>query len=404
MVSFNKYLKSLGIPLLGCLFLYLLDPFYLGFVFGWLLVVFLYLKKEFLLGNLDGNFVLILAFSIIYALFYSFDYQANGRQFIINYALIPPGFYLLGKYIVNSYSSHKHIFKFLILIGFVFSLSAMVSVLIIFSKTGFNSLDRNLPMFWNGNIVSATNMGAFFLFNMCLPGLLLIRQLKLGLSFKIFGGVIYFLSLICVLRLGSRTQLVISLLATLICVFYSVKKQSLKKNTPMFIMIVILGVIIATNVSFDKNADWMTLFASRMDDSNNVASAGGRSYRWERAMTNIFTKPLGWSKNEFGFSHNLWFDVAMVAGVIPMLLLMLFSVKSLLQIRRSLKIAPGEITFNALVVVFSISIFLLLAVEPIMVGYFKLFSVFCIFVGIIVAYNKNYKNRKPSPIIEPKTI
>ncbi len=400
MINFYKYINSLGIPIIGCLFLYLLDPYFLGFVFGWFLVVLLYLKKDFLLNNLDGNFVLLLAFSIIYALFYSFDYQANGRQFIINYALIPPGFYLLGKYIVNKHSSHKHIFKFLILIGFVFSLSAMISVLIVFGKTGFNSLDRNLPMFWNGNIVSATNMGAFFILNMCLPGLLLIRHLKLGLAFKIFGGLIYFLSLLCVLRLGSRTQLVISLLATLICIFYALKKQSFKKNMPMFIMILILGIIIATNVSFEKDADWLTLFASRLEDSNNVASAGGRSYRWERAMTNIFTKPLGWSKNEFGFSHNLWFDVAMVAGVIPMLLLLFFCIKSGILIKRSLKIAPGQITFNAMIMVFSISFFLLLSVEPIMVGYFKFFSVFCVFVGVIAAYNKKYKNLKNIPTFE----
>ncbi|MFS4492256.1 O-antigen ligase family protein [Maribacter sp. 2308TA10-17] len=243
-------------------------------------------------------------------------------------------------------------------------------------------------------------MGGFFMLNMCLPGLLLIRQLKLSLGFKIFGGVIFFLSLICVIRLGSRTQLLISVLTILVSIIYTLRKQSIKKNIPMLFMIVILLGIVATQVSFDRNADWMAVYVSRMDDAKNVASAGGRSQRWEKAIENIFTKPMGWSKNEFGFAHNLWLDVAMVGGVMPMIFLFFFCVKSFFQVKKTIKLLPDQISFNALVLTYAISFFLVFFVEPIMIGYFRLFSVFCIFIGILNGYNSRFSNTSLIPKVQ----
>lgn len=385
-----KYFKSFGIPIGISLLLYLIDPYLQGYLFGWILVVLIVFKKGFLLQNLDRGFVLITIFSFTYALFYRFD-PYGGQQFIYNYAFVPPGFYLLGKYFVNKHSTHRNIFILLISIGYVFSFSAMISVLLVFMKDGFSSLERNLPMFWSGNVVAATKMGSFFLFNMCLPGLLLIKQVKLSLAFKIFGGVVFFLSLICVIRLGSRTQLLVSVITIVISVLYVLKMQSFKKNIPMLFMIVILIGVIATQVSFDKDADWMSVYSSRMDDTKNVASAGGRSQRWERAVENLFVKPMGWNKNEFGHAHNLWLDVAMIGGVMPMIFLFFFSVKSFFDIKKAIQLRPDQLSLNALILAYGLSLFLVFFVEPIMIGYFNLFAVFCIFMGVVNAYNVKFK-------------
>ncbi len=389
MNSSLKYFKSIGYVIGFCLIIYLIDPFMQGYILSWLLVVFIFFKKNFLSKNLDSGFVLISIFSITYALFYSFD-PYGGQQFIYNYAFVPPGFYLLGKYLVNEHSTHKNLLILLIMIGFLFSFSAMVSVLLVFLDGGFSSINRNLPMFWNGSVVSATLMGGFFMLNMCLPGVLLIRQLKLSLRFNIFCGIIFFLSLICVIRLGSRTQLAISVITLLMSIIYALKNQSIKRNIPMLFMLVVLCGIIASQVSFDKNADWMSVYASRMEDSKNVASAGGRSERWEKAIENIFSKPMGWNKDEFGFAHNLWLDVAMVGGVMPMIFLIFFSIKSFFQVKRTIRLNSRQISFNALVLAYALSFFLVFFVEPIMIGYFRLFSVFCIFIGVLTAYNSKF--------------
>ncbi len=385
-----KYFKSFDFPISMSLFLYLLDPYARGYVFGWIAVTLIFFKKDFLLKNLDKGYVLISIFSITYALFYSFD-PTGGQQYIFVYAIIPPGFYLLGKYFINQFCSHKNLFILLICIGFTFSITPMISVLQVFLKGGFASVERNLPLFWNGSVLNATNMSSYFLFNMSLPGLLLIKQLKLSLSFKIFSGVIFFLSLICVIRLGSRTQLAIGFISILITVLYALKKQSLKKNLPMLLGLVVFIGLFATQVNFDKDADWMSVYASRMEDSKNVASAGGRSQRWEKAAENIFTKPMGWSKNEFGFAHNLWLDVAMIGGILPMIFLIFFHFKSFFDIKKALALHPKELSFNALVLSYSICIILVFFVEPIMIGYFNLFSVSCIFLGVINAYNEKFK-------------
>jgi len=127
-----------------------------------------------------------------------------------------------------------------------------------------------------------------------------------------------------------------------------------------------------------------------MDDSKNVASAGGRSQRWGKALENIFTKPMGWSRNEFGFAHNLWLDTAMIGGIMPMIFLFFFSMKSFFDIKKAINLRPKELTFNALILVYSLSLFLVFFVEPILVGYFNLFSMFCIFMGVIAGYNSRF--------------
>lgn len=383
MISIKNYIKDIGILTAFLLLGYLINPLNLNFAFGYLIVLTLALKRTFLLQNLDFNFFLLLLFSIIYAIFYSFN-PVGGTQYIFIYATAPPFFYLLGKYLIRDISSTNSIFNLLVVLGFLFSFSYLISVLIVFLEGGFLQLARSLPYFWTGNLISATIMGAYFSLNMCIPSLLIADQGRSKLLHRIVAIIIFLLSLICVLRLGSRTQLGIMLITIIISLIYIVPRQSFKKNVVLTAIFMILLVIIYKNISFDLDADWLSTFAGRMDKgAGDIASGGGRTDRWSKSFQFMFKKPFGWGVEEFGFSHNLWLDALRVSGIIPFIILIIFSIRSFSNAIKLVFSKSSAINLRLLVLVYTLSFFLIFMVEPIIEGLFPLFTFWCLYSGII---------------------
>ncbi len=386
-----KYLKSIGLIVLSLLSIYLLDPFNLGYFAGYLLFPVIILKKDFILKNLDSEFALLSIFSLVYACFYAFQASESlGNQFIVIYGVTPPILYLTGKYLGKNTSSAKTIVYIIFCTTMLFSLSAIISVFLNFLEGGFTQKDRNIPMFWNGNTVSATIMGAYLTFNMCIPALLIGKIASKNIFFKIISVVLFIVSLICVLRIGSRTQLAIALITSLISTIYVFRKQTFKQNVTLMLFIGFILFLFLKNISFDADQDWLTTFADRMNDKNSsIASGGGRSDRWVKSVEYLFKKPLGWNLKEFGYAHNLWFDVLRVGGVISFALLVLYTIKSFFQIKKIINTNSKELSLNVLILIYSLAFVMIFMVEPIFEGIFSLFVLFCLFKGII---NKYYEN------------
>ena len=382
----KNYLQSIGLAIAFLLLLFLVSPFSIGFILGYALIALLMVKKEFLLRNMDSDFVLLLFLSIIYAVFYSLDPIA-GVQFILIYALFPPVFYLLGKYLIRKTTSSNLIFYILIVIGFAFSFSALISVFLNFLEGGFSQSSRHIAMFWSDELTYATKMGIFFTFNMCIPALMIADQGKSKVIHRIIASSVFILSFICILRIGSRTQLGVVLITSLVSLLYVIPKQSFKKNILLFMILGVVAFFIYRNVSFDLNSDWLTTFAGRLEKgTDDIASGGGRSERWVKSIEYIFKKPLGWGLEEFGYAHNLWFDVLRVSGIIPFVLLVIFSISSIFNIKKTIKLNSSDFRFNVLILVYFIAFFLLFMVEPIFDGVFSLFVIFCLFMGILNKY------------------
>ena len=138
------------------------------------------------------------------------------------------------------------------------------------------------------------------------------------------------------------------------------------------------------------NADWLTTFAGRMSGGvGEVASGGGRTERWAKSFEYLFIHPLGWNLKEFGYSHNMWLDVLRVSGIIPFVLLIIYSIKSFFQVKRAIAISKENVLLNGQILFYAIAFFLLFMVEPIFEGLFSLFVVFCLYKGIL---NKYYAN------------
>lgn len=389
-MSLKSVFSGIDSVALVLLCLYLLDPFNFGYLFGYLAVIYIFTRKKFLLQNLDVDFSLLLLFSATYSIFYCFDLSL-GTQYILIFLLFPPGFYLVGKYFADKAKTAKQMGLIMFMVSIVFSLTTLISVLLNIAAKGFVQLERDVPVFWDGHSIPATNMSALLTLNMCIPALLIVNFKRNSFFPRLFSIIIFALSLTCVLRLGSRTQLGITLLTIFATILYLFTKQSAVKNAITFV-----GLFLAVNIgfsylSFDKDSDIMSAYASRMDSKEyGAATAGGRTERWEKSIINLVEEPLGWDVNDFGFSHNMWFDVARVGSVIAFILLVIYSIRSLIQIKKTIALNKSSIGINTMFLVYGMSFFLLFMVEPIFEGYFGVFTFFCFYKGVLNKYRENH--------------
>ncbi len=383
-----KKIKEIGFLLTFLFFLYLLNPFELNIYIGYLLFGLIILKRNFLVENFDSMGLLLLVFSVTYALFFSFDPIA-GKQYIIIYAIVPVTFYLMGKLFISVFGANEGSTILMLLITtIIFSTTGIFSVTTALGQSGFSEVERNLPNFWTGNTVTATKMGAYFTLNMCIPALLVPPNKNLNIILRGLLIAVFAITIMCVLRIGSRTQLGVFMITLLISLIYVMPKQSFRRNFLMFSMFLLMVFWVVTTIEFDFDQDWLSAFAGRMEDNAvaDLASGGGRTERWIKSIEYLFEKPLGWSEHEFGHAHNFWFDVLRIGGFISFFLLIIFTVKTLILIRAFIRKNKSILALNHQLIIYTLAFNMVFMVEPILEGAFDFFVVFCFFIGVVSKY------------------
>lgn len=380
-----EYIKEIGPIKFLLLFLFFLDPFLVGFLFGYAIVIILFLDIKFLKSSFDLDAVLLFTFSIIYAVFYSFDIT-RGVQVLFMYLFFPLVFYLIGKLLVTKAENENTVLVCLIGLGVVFSLPALISVLNNIYIGGFVQSSRDVQMIWGGAPVAATGLAAYLCLNMCIPAILFSR-IKFNLTFKLFLIIVYVLSMVCVLRLGSRTQIGISLITLIVSIIYNFPRQTIKQNLTVFGILALIIIYLGQSAAFSGKSDVFASYADRMESKKyGAATAGGRTERWEKSLVNLFEKPLGWDLDEFGYSHNLWLDILRVGGVLSFFILLLFSIRGGIFTVKALKKNKERVSLNTAILVYSLAIFLQLLVEPIYEGLFHLMIIYCLIQGMVKVY------------------
>ena len=401
MITIFKYITQIGWPIVILFVFFLLDPFELGYLAGYVLVPIIYTRRAFLAQNLDFDFFILFLFSLVYGLFYFFQPEMLIQTFLF-FALFPPIFYLLGKYVAFKIPQEHNLYLIILIVGVLFSSTALLSVSQSLIKGGFIQVERTLPNFWTGTPMSATKMGSFFTFNMCIPALILVGRNKFNILFKLLGLGIFVVSLLCIFRLGSRTQVAICAFSTGLALIYLIPRQNIKQNLKLFIILFFTGLLIYLYIPLSLDADYLSVLGDRINnpDSSSTASAGNRTQRWAKSIENLFIKPFGWSRNEFGYSHNLWFDVAQDSGLLPFIFLLIFTIRNFINTKRALFLRGKDISFKSLILTFVMAANLQFFVEPIMQGAFSMFVVYCFFQGVIKNYiEKNeVMNTKAVPI------
>lgn len=379
-----KYIGGLGAINAFFIVCTLMNVMNYGFLFGYIAILLMILKKNFLKTAIERNFLLLFLFSTVYALFYAMN-PWKGMQYVVLYMFTPPVFYLWGKFMATVNRRTNTLFFVLIGLTVLYSLPAMISVTLNIAEGGFAQAERNIAMFWSTEIMTATGMGAFFIFNMCLPAILLASYKIMPKPVLFLLLAIFIISLLCVLRLGSRTQLGIMLISLVISLITMVPKMSLKENMAIFFTVFLAIFFVIREISFDLDSDLFTSFAGRMEEDGaaDLASGGGRTQLWGKSIDNLFEKPLGWDLDEFGYSHNLWLDALRVGGIISFFLLIIYFVRNLILFRKVILNKKFAVSFQILCLTYVIGFFSLFMVEPGLDGAFPLFILYCLFVGFI---------------------
>jgi hypothetical protein len=142
----------------------------------------------------------------------------------------------------------------------------------------------------------------------------------------------------------------------------------------------------------------VVFYSSRLTDSEIISAysergvdlytAGNRMHLWKHAINNIITHPFGW-QDSVEYVHNMWLDIARVAGALPFITLVFLTISSFISLWRILRIKNSE--SSALFLGLYICFFLSLFVEPI-TGGTHLF-LFVMIWGMQESYLYNSKSR-----------
>lgn len=383
----TKFVKK-EVFLLLIIFITFINPFFYGNRVAILFLIFVLLKIKNTFQLIDSNFFLILFFSVSYEFFSSFNvnYVDNGLFSIIPNTFVPSLLYITGKYIARNYTSEKVLVFLLLYLSFCFSFIPMISVIEQIINNGFIEGERTMYLLWDKNtLMSPTNLSAFFVLNIVSFGLINIKYIS-SIKTKIYISVIFVLSLLCVLRLGSRTQLIIAVLSFGLIFYRNFKNFSSSKK--ILTLLFLGGIIFYFSTAVDYNVSILKFYQDRYDSEQyGVGTAGGRTDRWLGSMESIFSDPLGWELDRYGYSHNMWLDIARMGGVISFILFLVFTINILFKFILMLK-NNNNLFLKNLFIVYYLGFSLVFFVEPIMDGYYLLFLLFCLFTGILVEYTR----------------
>lgn len=383
-----KYFVKNEFILLLIIFIVLINPFFYGSRLGLLFFVFVVSKPDKFLPIFDRNVFYIFTFSLTYGILSSLRVD-NSRQegilAIISDVIVPFSIYLVGKYLSSKYKDIQIYLFILFFIGFSFSLIPIISILDQIFLSGFLEGARNMYLIWDKNtVISATALGSCFLFNMSSIGLIIVKKnTKFELRLTLANIILFVLSMVCILRLGSRTQILLSLVSIFVAFILNIKRQSLFNIFIKFLSFSSIFFYLYSNTNQDSEI--FQFYADRIGNGNGygIDDAGGRSNRWIGALQSIITDPFGWEFERFGHAHNLWLDVARVSGIIPLFFLLFFTFSAFKNWIRVVSYFKNELFIKTYISILFLLFILQFSVEPVIEGMYLLFLSFCLFVGFI---------------------
>ena len=306
----------------------------------------------------------ILAYTMAYTLIGFGTGFINSISTAVAYALPLPFFYFSGHYIQDKSESDRftlYIIAFSIafyaseiyvsIFESIVSTGNLINVSRLFYLGGEES--RNLAATQAGLTISLGFIG--------FPMFILLKKRRLICWFYF---VLFISSLLTTIHLVNRTGIVVCIFSFVFPMLYYYKKH---RTQLFFIFILLLAVISALYTTGIISHDIIEAYSARND--LNFQTAGGRTERWTYALHQLLTSPFGWAESNgttIHFVHNMWLDVAKVTGIIPFILLLVSTVKSVKTLIRLSNYPQNVViaSFIALNACFFLSCF----VEPVYGG------------------------------------
>ena len=385
-------------PLLLILTVYLINPLGYGHYFAFLLIPFLLLKYNWLKG-LDSNFFLLVLFSITYVLFLPSSgtfYRGIGLSEKLMYLFFPGMMYLVGRCVqTRSYVPRGQFFyQVAILVLFLYSIVAFLSIFKHIAENGFIYLGRNIPLlnFGSENELSSTLINSLIAVFIPFIGMIVLHVDRKDNRARWLLIILSLVALVCTVRLGSRTALVIFIAAIFFNYLFFISKIKLKYKVIATILILVFIQLLLSVSLFDS--DIFSAYWDRMESKDYGSdSAGGRTELWAQGIKNLWEYPMGAAAYipNLRFSHNFWLDIARVSGVIPMFFMLWFSIKNLYISAKLIFNGTLPIFTRSFILSINIVFWAIMGVEPILEGNFSFLSLYFMFSGMLYVLYKQLK-------------
>ena len=262
----------------------------------------------------------------------------------------------------------------------------IISILLDINKAGFLVVKRDLPIIgWGATPIAATSI-ASLLIVLCSYSTYIFSSTNNRTKYIYTAlGIVGF---ICALRLQSRTSIVCIALLFIINIYLN--RDYMFKHKFSFLIIFII-LITGINYVINNYSDQLAIIERFQED--DIATANGRTELHSGTLTQILESPLGGNKH-LTFAHNLFLDCARVSGLVPLILLIIFTIKHYLTVFNILKRkqVPDILKYN--ITLISLLLFVYFNTEPILEGVSMLFAYLCFIAGITSKVEFQYRKKQ----------
>lgn len=263
----------------------------------------------------------LLVFSCTYCLIWYLSGTISSMAILISIALCPTVFFLYGSKIGKTldYSAELPI-ALLLLIGFM--------LFKVFNATIHNVIDvgivdpnRQLVFEGDESSSNATVWGLLVSPALGLFSVPLFIKNPIRKVWPLLFAALSFLSVLTVVHVVNRGGLIIALIAVFVALIIRFREKK-------FILVLSFVATISAILFFmPSSGDVFDAYSAR----NSVGDEGERLERWLYGLENLFCHPLGWNNTSLShqyFMHNLWLDVARVAGIVPFVALLIATLRT----------------------------------------------------------------------------
>jgi O-antigen ligase len=174
------------------------------------------------------------------------------------------------------------------------------------------------------------------------------------------------LSLLSTIHLVNRSGVYVFAVVGLIVLLYVFSN---KKSVVGVVFLALAALAVIRNLDILGGGEVAQIYADRNADYEaSAATVGARLPRWISGITDMMSHPFGWwsISNQDYWMHNMWLDIAKRAGIVPLLFLLILTVRSIKNIIKLVKRKKSAL--NYLLLAMNACFFLSCMIEPIIGG------------------------------------
>lgn len=322
--------------------------------------------------RIDAACGLVILFSFCYTFFKCYNgHEYTPSSFIFD-LIYPFILYQSGVIIVTRFRSQKAIILLITIMASCMALPAIaVNIQDAVESGQLINITRTIQS--NTNTRAATGYGMMLALMCGSLGILFLRSNdKVDHIIKCYLLAICLGALFATIHLTNRTGIVLAAISFLLAATLPPSPlANIKKLVFFFSIFIITIVYYLGNIDFIETS--LASYEARNQGSGSANTYGGRSDLWLYGLSQLFTQPFGSKEGivyhgNHTYAHNLWIDAGIEGGILCTVILLAISISYIKYLIKFYRYKFVDSFERNLIVIFSVTIFLQSAVEPVIQG------------------------------------